>query len=455
MVAAAVFAAAARHSRKLVDDVTEPISKMSAEKERLATELNVATQIQTSMLPGIFPAFPEREDLDIYAAMNPAKEVGGDFYDFFLVAGHETETSGGCFLAEEDTLCIIIADVSGKGIPAALFMVVAKTLLKDNLQLGYSVKEAMDRVNSRLCENNEAGMFVTVFAVSLDLKSGKLEYVNAGHNPPLLWKESKAAGSALGWISKPSGFVMAGLEDLHYESGTIQMEAGDILFAYTDGVTEAQNEEQELFGEERLFTVMQEITGLGFSAKEITEGISEKLGDFVKQAEKSDDVTMVTLIYKPFPPVSARRRFEARKEDLPAVTSFLEQMLDRGIEGKSVSDEGKFWLLLAAEEIFVNIASYAYDRKLSPKKRYAVVEYRCEAGEKEGKVTLTFRDGGTPYNPLEHPAPDIGLSSEKRPVGGLGIYLVRESMDEVEYQYENGENVLKLHCSCVLIGSAL
>lgn len=437
MAVAAVCAAVIRHSQKLVDDVTEPISRMSAEKERLATELDVATQIQTSMLPCIFPAFPERMDIDIYASMCPAREVGGDFYDFFL--------------ADEEKLFIVMADVSGKGIPAALFMVVAKTLLKDNLQLGYSLKETMERVNSRLCENNEAGMFVTAFAACLDLKSGKMEYVNAGHNPPLVRKESETTEAALRWLTEPSGFVMAGMENLQYETGIIQLEEGDLLFAYTDGVTEAQSEDQELFGEERLFLALREKAGLGFSAQEIVESVSGKVADFVKEAEPSDDVTMFALIYRPFPYISARRKFEAKKENLPAVMAFVEQMLNREAEGKTISDEAKFWLYLVTEEIFVNIASYAYGRQTEPEKQYVIVECSREIGEKKGKekgseqkVTLTFRDCGIPYNPLEHRMPDIRLSAEERPVGGLGIHIVKESMDTVEYRYEKEENVLKV-----------
>ena len=217
-----------------VDDLT----RMTAEKERISAELDVATQIQADMLPRIFPPFPDQTEFDIYATMNPAKEVGGDFYDFFLV--------------DEDHLAVVIADVSGKGVPAALFMVIAKTLINNHARGGESLEQVFMNTNDQLCESNQEGMFVTACMGLLTLSTGKLEFVNAGHNPPLL----KKAEGGFTYLKLKSGFVLAGMEHMKYRKCELSMEPGDVLYLYTDGVTEATDGENRLYGEERLKTVL-------------------------------------------------------------------------------------------------------------------------------------------------------------------------------------------------------
>lgn len=194
------------------------------EKERIGAELNVATQIQSSMLPCIFPAFPNRKEIDIYATMTPAKEVGGDFYDFFMV--------------DERHLAIVMADVSGKGVPAALFMVIGKTLIKDHTLPGRNLGEVFTEVNNLLCESNNNGMFITAFEGVLDLVTGEFRYVNAGHEPPFIYRKG---GGYEAYKINP-GFVLAGIEDFQYEEQVTQLHVGDRIFQYTDGVTEADLE---------------------------------------------------------------------------------------------------------------------------------------------------------------------------------------------------------------------
>ncbi|MDR1136872.1 MAG: SpoIIE family protein phosphatase, partial [Synergistaceae bacterium] len=206
------------------------LGAVTAEKERIGAELSVAANIQASMLPRVFPPFPGHREIDLYASMRPAKEVGGDFYDFFLV--------------NDRTLAAVIADVSGKGVPAALFMVVAKTLIKSYALSARSPGEVFAAVNNALCENNETSMFVTAFMGFLDLKTGEFVYVNAGHNPPLL-----SRGGRFGYMKPESGFVLAAVEDVGYREGSVTLDKGDILFLYTDGVTEAADRREELFGE--------------------------------------------------------------------------------------------------------------------------------------------------------------------------------------------------------------
>lgn len=214
------------------------LAKVTAEKERIGAELSVATQIQASMLPCIFPAFPDRPEFDVYATMQPAKEVGGDFYDFFLV--------------DEDHLALVIADVSGKGVPAALFMVIAKTLLKNSAQTGASPKEILEKVNNQLCENNDAEMFVTVWIGILQISTGKIVCANAGHEYPAI----RHAGGCYELVKDKHGFVLAGMEGARYREYELQLKQGDGLYVYTDGVVEATNANQELYGTERMLAAL-------------------------------------------------------------------------------------------------------------------------------------------------------------------------------------------------------
>jgi len=259
------------------------IKSITAERERLGAELDVATKIQASMLPCIFPPFPERDEFDIFASMQPAKEVGGDFYDFFLI--------------DENTLCVVMADVSGKGIPAALFMVIAKTLIKGNAQRSFSgsvnsPKEVFEAVNSILCENNDADMFVTAFMGYLDIPSGRFTYVNAGHNLPLI----KRAGGNFEWLKMKPGFVLAGIDGFVYRQDELTLGAGDILFLYTDGVTEATNERLELFSDQRLPETANKYPDAG--PEVLLKSVLAEVYEFAGDTEQSDDITMLAVLYK-------------------------------------------------------------------------------------------------------------------------------------------------------------
>jgi sigma-B regulation protein RsbU (phosphoserine phosphatase) len=247
-----------------------------AEKERIGAELNIAARIQASMLPCIFPPFPDRAEFDICASMVPAKEVGGDFFDFFFV--------------DHNTLAVVIADVSGKGVPAALFMVIAKTLIKNNAQNGKSPKEVFETVNNLLCENNDSGMFVTVFMGYLDIPGGRFTFVNAGHNPPLL-----RVGGRFNWLQTRPGLMLAFMETALYREDEIALNPGDELFMYTDGITEAMNNEKELFGEDRLGETINHC--LDLPLKDFTASVKREIDQFAEGAEQADDITMLALRY--------------------------------------------------------------------------------------------------------------------------------------------------------------
>ena len=256
------------------------LTKVTAEKERIATELDVAKDIQTSMLPNIFPPFPERKEFDIYATMNAAKEVGGDFYDFYLL--------------DENHLVITIADVSGKGIPAALFMMISKTILK-NFSMTMTNPEdfsaVMTLANNQLCQNNDAMMFVTVFMGMLDLKTGEFVYVNGGHNPPLLYKKS---ADEYNYLEVKRNFVLGGMDDLDFVQQKIKLEQGDKIFLYTDGVTEALNKKNDQYGEKNLRDCLNR-SEKNLSVEELLRYVRADVNKHVDGAEQSDDITMLVL----------------------------------------------------------------------------------------------------------------------------------------------------------------
>jgi len=258
-----------------LEEYIQNLTAVTAEKERIGAELNVATQIQASMLPNLFPAFPERQEFDVYATMDPAKEVGGDFYDFFLV--------------DDKHLAFVIADVSGKGIPAALFMVIAKTMIKNQTLMGKDPKEVLEVVNNRLCEHNDAGMFVTGWLGILDLSTNKLSFANAGHNPPLL----KRAEGAFEYLRTRPGLVLAAMEGMPYQIHEIDLYKDDMLFLYTDGVTEATNAGEELYGEDRLQATLD--SNGDKCPKELLAAIKADIDLFVGEAPQFDDITMLCI----------------------------------------------------------------------------------------------------------------------------------------------------------------
>ena len=263
------------------------LSKVTAEKERIGAELDIAKHIQASMLPCIFPAFPERKEFDIYATMEPAKEVGGDFYDFFMV--------------DDTHLAIVMADVSGKGVPAALFMVIGKTLIKDHTTPGRDLGKVFTEVNQLLCESNSEELFITAFEGVLDLVTGEFVYVNAGHEMPFICK----AGGDFEPYKIRAGFVLAGMEGMKYRAGSTRLEPGDKIFQYTDGVTEATNLQNELYGMNRLGAILNKVKG--GTPNDILPAIKKDIDEFVGDADQFDDITMLCLEYK--------ARMETNKED--------------------------------------------------------------------------------------------------------------------------------------------
>jgi len=266
---------------KMAEDLIiyiKDLQETTAAKEKIESELQIATEIQASMLPRIFPPFPDRKEFNIYATMEPAKEVGGDFYDFFFT--------------EKNKLCFLIADVSGKGVPAALFMVISKTLLKTAAMLNLAPDEILRRVNDLLCPDNDECMFVTVFCAILDTHKGELEYANAGHNPPLIY----TGGEKFEYLKIGKSFVLGAMQDMTFKSEKLILKPNDIFFMYTDGVTEAINPNEELFEDERLQKAISKLKDENLP--EMIKGIREEIKAFEQGAPQFDDITMLALKYK-------------------------------------------------------------------------------------------------------------------------------------------------------------
>ncbi len=261
-----------------IDQYVDSIEMITKENERITAELSLASRIQTSMLPGIFPAFPHRKEIDIYALMDPAREVGGDFYDFFFI--------------DQDHLGIVIADVSGKGIPGALFMMISKVILQNCASMGGSPAEIMKKTNTTICANNKEEMFVTIWFGILDVTNGLLRAVNAGHEYPAYRK----AGGQFELLKSRHNLAVGILETAKYEEYEIQMNPGDKIFVYTDGVPEATDSEQKLYGTDRLTDALNEKGDR--TPEEILAAVRESVNEFVKDAEQFDDLTMMCVEYK-------------------------------------------------------------------------------------------------------------------------------------------------------------
>ena len=389
--------------------------------ERIHTELSIATQIQTSMLPYVFPPFPDRTEFDIYASMFPVKEIGGDFYDFHLL--------------DKDNLVIVIADVSGKGVPAALFMVITKTLMQATCSTSRSPKTVFEIVNNKLCESNEASMFVTAFIGFYNIPTGRFVYTNAGHNPPLVKKHN---GNYEFIKTKPC-VVLAWMENIEYTEEEIILEPGDTIFLYTDGVTEAMNTNKDLFTDSRLLKALNKHKN--YSPEKLLSAIKLEVNNFADGAEQADDIAMLALRVNEMQNTSTNKdimkkiEVKAEVESLDKVLDFINIELDE----HNCPADSRNNISVAVEEIFMNISNYAYE----PEKGNAIVGILIE--EKDKKAIIKMEDMGKPYNPLEQTTdPNLDMPLIERDVGGLGVFLVKKLMDTVEYMRIENKNVFTM-----------
>ena len=411
------FASLSDDINSTVDTLKRYISEAEA---RIDQELEFAKNIQASALPRVFPPYPNRvKDFDIWASMNPAKEVGGDFYDFYLLG--------------EDKLAFLIADVSGKGIPAAMFMMQSKTLLKSFAETGAEVNEVFTHANNELCAHNDAGMFVTAWMGVLDLKTGIVRFANAGHNPPLV---RHSADGSFTYLKSRAGLVLAGMEGIPYRGNELQLQPGDTIYLYTDGVTEATDANTQLYGEERLLQFINTMPGV-VSAEKLCRAVKADVDAFVGEAPQFDDITMVCLTYQPKEEGENNMKeltIAATVENIETVTNFV----DAQLEELDCPMKAEMQINIAIDELFSNIVHYAYHPEVGD------ATVRVEVVQDPMAVEITFIDGGVPYDPLAKADPDTTLGIEEREAGGLGIFIVKKSMDEITYEYKGGKNILKI-----------
>lgn len=383
------------------------------EAEKIEKELLFAKQIQYSALPCSFPAYPNISQFDLFASMDTAKEVGGDFYDFYLV--------------DADHIAIQIADVSGKGVPAAMFMMKAKTVIKSLVGSGMPIDEAYIEANNRLCEGNDAQMFVTAWLGIIDIRTGHVEFVNAGHNPPLI----KRPNGDFEFLQSKVGFVLAGLDDFKYVKQEMYIEPGTKIFLYTDGVTEATNKELKLYSDPRLKYNLNANKELDPTA--LIKAIRTSVDEFADGAEQADDITMLAFQYN--------GDMKAKTIEVDAVTpnvSQVSEFIESFLKEKEAPFEFVMKINVVVDEVFSNIARYGFPDG-SPSK----VRVTASIND-DNQFVLIFVDGGIPYNPLANEDPDITAKAEDRPIGGLGIYIVKKMMDEMVYERINNRNILTL-----------
>ena len=375
-------------------------------QERMRKEMQVAKTIQASALPCVFPPYPNILEFDIFAQMKTAKQVGGDFYDFFFL--------------DNDHIAFLIADVSGKGIPAAMFMMTAKTTIRSIASSSNAPADILAKANARLAENNEADMFVTVWLGILDPKTGILTYANAGHNFPLI----KRADKSIEWIRSKPSLVLAAMPEAKYKSFETTLHPGDALILYTDGVTEAVNPALELFGEKRLEESVAKSSG------HFCSDIEADVMKFANGAEQADDMTMLSLKYRGAP-VTHEQTFPVTLATMPDISNFLGETLhSSNCPQKFVSE-----LQIANDEIVSNIIKFSGASKMT---------LRIDNVPVVNIWRLSYIDDGTAWNPMTVAEPDTTIPMEDRPTRGLGVLLYKKLADQVRYVRENDQNVIQL-----------
>ena len=397
--------------------VEQQAALLESENRRMEDELNIGREIQMSMVPQTFPPFPDRNEFSIHAALHPAREVGGDFYDFFFI--------------DENRLCLCVGDVSGKGVPAALFMAVTRTLIKARTSDDTSTASILTRINDEISRDNKAYMFVTLFVGILDTVTGEMVYTNAGHNPTYIRK----ADGNLERLDTLHGPVVGAKEGLAYKEDRIRITKGDTILMYTDGVTEARNPEKEFFEEQRLKELLSEHEF--DSAEAAVETTVTAVKQFENGADQFDDITVMALQFLSQPEAVEIAVLDMTlKNQLTEIVRFKESF-------NTFSEENGFptpirrELNIVFDDLLNNIVSYAYQDDEEHE-----IEVRVEAAG--GRIVVSISDDGIPFNPFDADTPDTSLSLEERTLGGLGIHLVLNVMDKVAYQRRTDKNVLTM-----------
>ena len=392
----------------------------SKQTARADYDLHLAAKIQSDALPKDFPAFPNRNEFDVFACMIPARDIGGDFYDFFMI--------------DDDRLALVIADVSGKGMPAALFMMAAKNLIKSVCRIRRDdPADILETVNRQLCDGNEESFFITAWFGILTISSGELQYANAGHEHPAICRK----GASYNLRKEKHGLPLAIEKDAVYKNESIRLNKGDMVYLYTDGVTDSRNAEGVLFGEKRLVEALNRETNI--DVNKVVENVLWNIDGFIGEALQHDDITMLILQYNGSFSINkfeadnvTSLKISATRENWEPVMNLIKNRLDFYNCPKSIANQ----IFIAAEEIYVNIASYAYPDNDDG---MAVIITDCDEETKE--FSIRFVDSGVKYNPLKKEDPNTTLTVKQRRIGGLGIFMVKKIMDSVSYEHKGGNNI--------------
>lgn len=401
------------------------LQRVSVETARYTSELQVAQNIQKEMLPKHYPPFADRHDVDIYGVLEPAREVGGDLFDFFM---------------RDEKLFFCIGDVSGKGVPSALLMAVTHALFRSAAVHESNPARIMKSLNELSCENNESCMFVTFFVGVLDLPTGRLRYCNGGHDLPFV-----IDSTGIRYLPAAANMPIGLFADFVYEAQEALLAPGAMLFLYTDGLTEARNPQRELFGDARVSEALERLSVPGMTSRQLLEGMNGAVASFIADAEPSDDLTMLAIRYTPQAERSLLHESVTLTNDVSDVErlgAFMKALTLRlGMERSTASN-----LRLAIEEAVVNVMSYAYPKETTGSVTVAADVFApneasgCECQQLCIKIT----DRGVAFDPTDVAEADTTLAAEDRPIGGLGILLMRELMDSINYERNAGQNVLTL-----------
>lgn len=379
--------------------------------KRMEYELAVARDIQLSMVPKKFPVL---DGIDVFAKMEPAREVGGDFYDVFMI--------------DDESLCLCIGDVSGKGAPAALFMAKAKTLIKAYASSDSSTASIMTRVNDELCDGNDENLFVTVFLSILNIRTGALKITNAGHNLPYIIKEDKT----LVTIKNQNGPIIAAIDGLTYTEDVIQLEKNDTFFLFTDGVTEAMDKDEQLYGEARLeeYLLKSDVTNV----QTTVDGVMTDVSNYEDGTEQTDDVTVLSCYFSGHEIIASTEI--SINNQLTEIDTVV-QHFDAFCETNNIAMQYNQKINLSLDDLINNIISYGYTDDLEHAIKIVFKLYK-------NKIMIIVEDNAIPFNPFKDRNVDTSLSIDDRDIGGLGIYLIKELMSTCDYERKVNKNVVVL-----------
>ena len=400
-----------------LDELQKAHAIINAQKERMQQELNVGQDIQISMLPQNFSDFSQESGIQLYAEMQAAREVGGDLYDFFFI--------------DDDHLCVCVGDVSGKGVPAALFMTISKVLIRSRAADDLSPASILTHANDELAANNDAMMFVTVFLGIVDRRTGELVYSNGGHNPPYI----KRTDGSIQRLDQKHGPFLGPADGIAYKEDRAPLGVGDTLFIYSDGVTEAMNPARAFYGDDRLEEFLEK--GDFSSPQDLVSCAVQSVKDFADGAEQADDITVLAVSLASLESTAGVERFTWRmRNELTEVGTVLAAFSEFA-EASGISKGVAQKVNVAFDELLNNIVSYGF-----PDGGEHEIDVEAERAGDRLKITVT--DDGIPFNPFQRETPKLDGPLEDRQVGGLGIHIVRQLMDEVSYKRGVDRNIVTL-----------